>query len=278
MKNLTQLCVMTTKTPDADIAAMAESLQADNARLSCLILAETPRLTYTAYGYSPYGGVSVPPGWSDMLDKAHEDQTQRVKEVKAILANTGASGDVRSAVCSVSDVGRALYAPAQVCDVVRITPDVRDNPALFSEIAYGVLFQSPTGLIINSPPKLEVSSVFIAWDGSNAAAASVHAALPFIKQANEVVIGCFDAPMTGDIDPGTEVAGWLSHHGCNVTVSQYPSGGQAVGKCIQSRAQETGADLIVMGAYGHSRLIEAVFGGTTRTLFEQTSIPVHFGN
>jgi nucleotide-binding universal stress UspA family protein len=78
----------------------------------------------------------------------------------------------------------------------------------------------------------------------------------------------------GQTDPGIDVATWLSNHGCTVTVNQYSSGGQRVGACIPKRAVETGTDLIVMGGYGHSRLRETVFGGTTRTLLDQTDLPI----
>ncbi|MFY0312091.1 universal stress protein, partial [Leisingera sp. D0M16] len=91
----------------------------------------------------------------------------------------------------------------------------------------------------------------------------------------------FDPDLTDERDgedPGTDAAAWLSHHGCNVTVSQFPSGGRDVGPAIQDRAREAGADLVVMGAYGHSRLREAVFGGTTRTMIEQTELPVLFAH
>ncbi|MFC6582283.1 universal stress protein [Sulfitobacter aestuariivivens] len=70
------------------------------------------------------------------------------------------------------------------------------------------------------------------------------------------------------------MAKWLSHHGCNVTVSQFPSGGREVGQAIQDRATELGADLVVMGAYGHARMIQTVLGGTTRTMMEQTDLPL----
>jgi nucleotide-binding universal stress UspA family protein len=88
-----------------------------------------------------------------------------------------------------------------------------------------------------------------------------------------VTIGVFDPVASKDHDgenPGSDVARWLSHHGCHVNLQQYPSGGQEIGDCIQKRSAETGADLVVMGAYGHSRMRQTVFGGTTRSVIDQT--------
>ena len=108
-----------------------------------------------------------------------------------------------------------------------------------------------------------------------------HLALPFFLAAKEVVVGCFDLRSSDDVEgeePGTEVAGWLRHHGCKVTASQFPCGGDSIEHCIQDRATELGADLVVMGAYGHSHLRESLFGGTTQAMLEQTGLPVLFGH
>ena len=75
-------------------------------------------------------------------------------------------------------------------------------------------------------------------------------------------------------DPGADAARWLSHKGCNATVQQCPSGGQDIGQVLLKTARDTDAQLIVMGGYDHSRLREIIFGGTTRTLVEQRSVPV----
>lgn len=65
-------------------------------------------------------------------------------------------------------------------------------------------------------------------------------------------------------NPGSDVAQWLSHQDCNVTVQQRPSGGKQIAACLLQHAQETDAEFIIMGAYDHSRKRQIVFGGTTR--------------
>jgi nucleotide-binding universal stress UspA family protein len=102
----------------------------------------------------------------------------------------------------------------------------------------------------------------------------VHSALPLLRAAGEVIIGIVDPDTTQSEDPGVDVAKWLTHHGCNVVVQQYPSGGKSVGDSLRARAKDVGADLVVMGSYGHSRARQAVFGGTTRSMIDQTDQPV----
>ncbi|MCG3268534.1 universal stress protein [Yoonia sp. I 8.24] len=122
--------------------------------------------------------------------------------------------------------------------------------------------------MLNAP-----ETVFVAWNTQLQSARAVHLALPALRHAEEVIIGSIDPVKTewrdGE-DPGVDIAKWLSNHGCNVTLRQFPSGGQDIATCILDLSKEAGADLIVSGAYGHSRTREAIFGGTTRDLIKQT--------
>ena len=71
---------------------------------------------------------------------------------------------------------------------------------------------------------------------------------------------------------GADIAAALARHGARVTVTSERSGGIDVTSVIENHVAETGADLLVMGAYGHSRLREFLFGGVTRTVLQ--SMPV----
>ena len=277
LKNTTTLVLMNGDTPDGTIAALAEASTKTNTHLGCLLLGTPPELPAYIYGVPPYGTLNVPDDWGAKLETAHQTQNARIQEIEGILARSNASGDVQSAFCVTSEIKHHVARRARVSDLAFVAPNLRDSPEEFHEAAMGVLFQSPIGLMLNGNIAAPVERVFIAWDSSKASARAVHAAMPYLKEAKEIIIGCFDpvsTPTADGADPGTGLAMWLSHHGCRVTVSQYPSGGKEVGQCIQDRALEVGADLIVMGAYGHARVLQAVFGGTTRTMMNQTDIPV----
>jgi nucleotide-binding universal stress UspA family protein len=66
----------------------------------------------------------------------------------------------------------------------------------------------------------------------------------------------------------------LERHGANVDARHVPSGGQDVGRVLLAQAQAFGADLVVMGAYGRSRLCEQLLGGVTRTVLREAELPV----
>jgi len=74
--------------------------------------------------------------------------------------------------------------------------------------------------------------------------------------------------------PGADFAAYLARHGVKVSVSQQQGTSLEVGEQILSRAADLQSDLIVMGAYGHSRMRELALGGATRTLLESMTVPV----
>ncbi|TIX66232.1 MAG: universal stress protein, partial [Mesorhizobium sp.] len=117
--------------------------------------------------------------------------------------------------------------------------------------------------------------VLLAWNGSKEAARAAFDALPFIIDAEKTDIVVIDPPDTLDEAPeaaGAEIAAALSRHGATVSVSVLQSGGHSVDDVIQTRVAETGADLLVLGAYSHSWLRQLLFGGVTRTVLR--TLPV----
>jgi nucleotide-binding universal stress UspA family protein len=164
-----------------------------------------------------------------------------------------------------------------LCDLVLVGEDLRATGGLYHKIVHSVLFQSPVGVVLNDVEAKALSApkrIFVAWSTHLHSARAVHSALPLLRAAGEVIIGIVDPDTTQSEDPGVDVAKWLTHHGCNVVVQQYPSGGKSVGDSLRARAKDVGADLVVMGSYGHSRARQAVFGGTTRSMIDQTDQPV----
>ncbi|BAV45019.1 universal stress protein [Mesorhizobium sp. 113-1-2] len=117
--------------------------------------------------------------------------------------------------------------------------------------------------------------VLLAWNGSKEAARAAFDALPFIIEAEKTDILVIDPPDTLEESPeaaGAEIAAALSRHGANVSVSVQQSGGTSVDDMIQNRVAESGADLLVLGAYSHSWLRQLLFGGVTRTVLRTAQV------
>jgi len=119
--------------------------------------------------------------------------------------------------------------------------------------------------------------VLVAWNASREAARAVSGALPLLKRAGHVHVIAFSPGKDGAAhgeEPGADVGLYLTRHGVKVTVSRHDSAGVDVGNQLLSRAFDLSVDLVVMGAWGHSRLHELVLGGVTRTLLESMTVPV----
>ena len=116
--------------------------------------------------------------------------------------------------------------------------------------------------------------MLVAWSASREAARALTDALPLLKRAENVEVVAFQ-PHKADHgeQPGADIGLFLARHGVKVTASEQHGGEVDVGAQILSRAADLDVDLIVMGAYGHSRIRELVLGGATRTLLESMTAP-----
>lgn len=114
----------------------------------------------------------------------------------------------------------------------------------------------------------------IAWDGGREAARAVHDALPLLKAAGRATIVRVDEKADERI-AGADIAACITRHGVEVDIVSGASGADAsAGDILLSRAADLGADLVVMGGYGHARWRELVLGGATRTFLRSMTVPV----
>ncbi|HHC29403.1 MAG TPA: universal stress protein, partial [Rhodobacterales bacterium] len=122
----------------------------------------------------------------------------------------------------------------------------------------------------------EINTVMIGWNESNEALRAVRAALPFLKQAENVNIAIVDPPQHGPerSDPGGSLSQMLSRHGVRPEVSVLSKTLPRVCDVLLRHASDIGADMMVMGAYSHSRFRESILGGATRHILELAEVPV----
>jgi nucleotide-binding universal stress UspA family protein len=126
------------------------------------------------------------------------------------------------------------------------------------------------------PPHLPFRRVVIGWNGSREASRAVHDALPFLRRADRVIlaIAAEDSLFRAEDEPALDIGKHLQRHGVRVDVERLAAPGQDAGTQILSLAGSISADLIVAGCYGHVRLTEFLFGGVSRTLLGNSTIPL----
>jgi nucleotide-binding universal stress UspA family protein len=119
--------------------------------------------------------------------------------------------------------------------------------------------------------------VLIAWSATREAARAVADAMPLLVSAELVTVLTVDpregADGHGEL-PGADIALHLARLGVKAQIERTVSAGLPVGEVLLSRLADLGADLLVMGAYGHSRAREVLFGGATRSVLRSMTVPV----
>jgi nucleotide-binding universal stress UspA family protein len=113
----------------------------------------------------------------------------------------------------------------------------------------------------------------LAWDGSIEATHATAHALPLLKRMRKVTVAVFNPGIDHGAQPGADIALYLARHGIAADVAVQPTA-LDVGNALLSMAADVGAELLVMGGYGHTRFRELLLGGVTATVLRTMTIPV----
>lgn len=118
--------------------------------------------------------------------------------------------------------------------------------------------------------------ICLAWDDSDEALRAVHATLPLLEaaQAVDIVIADPSEHDSDETEPGEALALWLARHGVHSEIVLRPRTGPRVADLLTSFCRERGCEALVTGAFGHSRLREAILGGTMREMLTSVPLPL----
>lgn len=119
--------------------------------------------------------------------------------------------------------------------------------------------------------------ILVGWNDSREAARAVHDAMPLLQRAESVTLLTADSA-GADAMPGGDIAAHLARHGVVVSLTRSSDAEADPTDLLLNAAADRGADLVVVGGYGHSRLREMVLGGVTRGLLRQMTVPVLFSH
>lgn len=229
------------------------------------------------------------PGWAIAEAGDFIEKTQA--KARADLAQAGRKAwdaAVKRANCSKcewrsssEDALEAVTLHARYADLVVIgQDDGSGGNGLAPDFAQHLLLAAgrPVLMIPYAREKRALGDkVLVAWNAGREATRALTDALPLLQGARQVQVAAFNVGARGGMHgevPGADIALYLSRHGVKVVVSQFQADDVDVGNQLLSRAADLDSDLIVMGAYGHSRMSELILGGVTRTLLESMTVPV----
>lgn len=231
---------------------------------------------YYYIGAAPLAPVMV----QETLDQARDEALA----VEAAVRDQLRPEEIRWAVdTAIAQMGMASGQIAQLsrfADLVLLPkPYGKDSAPDEEMIVEAALFEGRAPVLLLPPGKVDAGygkRIMIAWNQSDQAMNAVRAALPFLKSASRVDVAIVDPSDHGPerSDPGGLLSQYLARHGVRTEVSVLARTLPHVGQVLCRHVEDVGADMIVMGAYGHSRFREAILGGTTRDLFEAAPVPV----
>ncbi|KFG90983.1 Universal stress protein UspA [Sphingobium herbicidovorans NBRC 16415] len=219
-----------------------------------------------------YGGMSMAP---TLMAELHEIDARMRTRMEQRLQREDVSWDWRQVD---GDLVNGLLSASGLCDFMVVTlpagprREMSDPPHIAADLAMGgrtpvlAVPQDARGMMITG-------RAMVAWDGSQEASTALRLSVPLLKQAEEVHVvtveeaGKFPFPATGAPE-------YLARHGIKTEFHSWPQDGRTVEATLKAAIGAIKPDWMVMGAFGHSRLRELVFGGVTRSMLRDVHIPL----
>lgn len=210
-------------------------------------------------------------------------ENRRLGAVARAVADRAAADAARAGVTCTTEapalthpnlVAR-LTARARLADLTVLDAEPREVD-LDRDLIEGILFRSGRPLLVVPPDRDSFAArrIVAAWDGSAQAARAANDALPFLRAAEAVeIVSVVGEKDLSDSLAGVEFAPHLARHGVNVSVNDLPLAG-SVAQTLRSQVGLFRADLLVMGAFRHSRLQEWLLGGVTQALLADCPVPL----
>jgi nucleotide-binding universal stress UspA family protein len=230
----------------------------------------------------PSAGTYAIPEIFDSFTKYFEEQLNRVKErFESVMDRNGVRYRwlmIRSPVPAISDTVDEI---GRIADLVVLSEtDRKAQKGVELDLVQNIVLSVGRPVLVlpqNCGKDLKISQIICGYNGSKEAARAVHDALPFLKRADDVRLVWVDPALVSETAgplPGADMAESLDRHGVRATAESMPTNGINPAEALLTRARDLGSGMIVMGAYGHSRLKEFILGGATRYALSNMRVPL----
>jgi nucleotide-binding universal stress UspA family protein len=270
-----------------DLLVHVDDTRSCAARLQAAIelaIAHDAHLTgvYVVTDPSPAGLVQgyLPPDVTDMLERqAGERADAALARFAEVARRNQISFETRIDRVLYAAMSEALATHARHADLAILgqpDPEDAEGPQYLPEEV--TLSSGRPSLVIPyiGPAATLGQRVTVAWDASREAARAISDAMPILERAQAVAVVTVnprEKPFGHGEQPGADIALHLARHGIKVEVDRVESRDVDIANTILSHIADRSSDLLVMGAYGHSRLREFVLGGVTRTILHDMTVP-----
>ena len=258
-------------TPDSAVDFAVATAVALGAQTSAIACAITPKVPRSILGDAL---IDISAMVADERNKSSTDAQRLLKQFEeAVAKNHGALGERIFRTCQSFEVAEVLAVHARLHDLTIVPIPEGDYVSRFDARWYAetIIFGSGRPTIVlpqerKGSGSVALDKVILAWDGSRPAARSISDATPILQKAKHVrlltVLG--EKPIAEG--SGAEFARHLALHGVNVVVDEVDAEDRTIGEILRDQVKIHEIDLMVMGAYGRSRLQEFILGGATKSM------------
>ena len=256
------------KAMQARLQVALDIARATNGHITCL-----QAISYEVFAPGDFYGSAIAAAMPVIKENAEKLRA----EIERELEHEGVPWDWRF-VYGIAP--HRLLEASPLADIVIVGPaeagsDGRGPSALVGD----VVLKAPVPVLVvpEGTKSFDVGApMLVAWNGSSESAHALRAAVPLLACSCKVMLACVvEESERARFDlPSTEGARYLSRHGIDCEIVEIPRGEAAVADTLFSAAQLRECGLLVMGAYGHSRLAELIMGGVTRRMLSEPQMPV----
>jgi len=233
-----------------------------------------------AFAYEPNIGLPVPIGTAATVVQGffaeYRDRAARAGEAFTEQAKAaGIAFNTQQITAEIPDAADIFARLARTRDLAVVVKPMPEDSVPTDILLQAALFTSGRPVIVvphSRAADAPLDRILIGWDGGPAAARAVGDAMPLLKRAKSVSI--LTIMLSGD--EGHKAEGLVRHlkrHGVTADASVTVAPDMDVGSIMLSYAADVSADMIVMGAYGHSRFREFLLGGATRSILPSMTVP-----
>jgi nucleotide-binding universal stress UspA family protein len=222
------------------------------------------------------GGVPI-----DLIELQREENSKAAKDAvgrfEAAVKQAGVSAETRILDATFGGAATLFAQIARRFDLAVVGQAQREHGASDDLMIEGALFESGRPLVVVPYIQrrgLTLERVLLCWDGGRTAARAIGDAMPFLERAKAVDIVMIAEERKNDEITGATMSEHLARHGVAAQAKRLARGDIAIEDVILSYAADSGADFMVMGGYGHSRLREFILGGVTRGILASMTVPV----
>jgi len=267
--------VFTVLAPESSIDTL-DSIAAfsatNDAQLRVIVLSEAVAVPGTVFpGVPTYGNTAE-------YATAVNQTLLRAKELEKRLMERGVSFDVIPVSQPVTGIDNSVWMRALYADLAILPANTGLTKHLYNNILEATLFNAgiPTMVLpAEWSRQLSVSRLLVGWCPTAQAARAIRESVHWLNAGCDVqIVMVNNSKSTDDMSSSDELAAFLSRKGLNVKINNKLGKKNSIANALSQVAVELSADLLAIGAYGHSRTRELLFGGTTQALLENPPCPL----